>query len=474
MSTKRKEFSPQERQPQLMKPTETKKTKTEKEIKIILIISGHGSCETIVCKDNICELTGENEQSTCIIDKEKPNLHNCADATSSFHMSVYTKDIKLYSYAPYGYFNWNKQLSLLTDSNGNGLYYNDFSRIYNVNREIEATINTINDNYDELMVNVSRQINDPRYIEPFKQMNKKCFEIEFSNKSIVKEVYKFEDVYRSDDLLFTQLKKPEKIDINWSSWFWSWLGYQTHLLAPATHPNYIAPKVIFSGIFVAKTNKPKNFGTGQKLLPSVTNTNYNCDFTLFSHIREIGGKPLCILISNYIMYWNHYIEINTEFIVCVKIINTIEWIYDNKLDNDLSKITRINNESLYHIVNIILNFNIPDSPLIKAFLSYFAIFKSDKLDDKKYIEKFKSLLNEICDLFNVELHLISNACRGIEQPVMPAHLKDIKTPYTEEKIQELQKNIHNCLESSTAGGKKTRKRKCRRTKKRRRVHKRYI
>ena len=104
-------------------------TKLDKEIKIILVISGHGYCETIKCKENICKLTDE-EQPACIFDKDKSILHDCGDATSNFHMSVYTKDIKLYSYAQYGHRNWSNTFKLFTDRESNDLYYNDFSRIY--------------------------------------------------------------------------------------------------------------------------------------------------------------------------------------------------------------------------------------------------------------------------------------------------------------------------------------------------------
>lgn len=442
-----------------------KKQKTEKEIKIILIISGHGSCETIECKDNICTLTVK-KKTRCIFNEEKSVLHDCVKATSTFHMSNYTENIKLYSYAPYGYFNWSN-----IEDKDKGIYYNDFSRIYNVNREIEATIKTIDDSendYNKLMYIVSQLINDPRYIKTFKQINKDvCLElkklkklkkINFSQKSIVKEIYKFENI-ESNDSIFTKLKKPKENPEGWVSWFWNSLGYQTDLLATETS---IPPNVIFSGIFVAKTNKPANFGDeGQRLLPNEKDTNYNCDFTLFSHIRKIGGDPLCNLIIKYIQHWNYYIGINPEFIDCVKRINTISY--------NSTKITMINNESLYHIVNIILNFRKgSESPLIEAFSDYFTTYIFDNGD---YISNFKLLLNKICDLFNVELHLMSNACRSLNE-TMTEELYNM-----EDEIQRFQglQNIHDCMyNSSTAGGKKTRKRKCRRTKKRRRVHKRYI
>lgn len=450
-------------------------TKLDKEIKIILVISGHGYCETIKCKENICELTDE-EQPACIFDKDKSILHDCGNATSEFHMSVYTKDIKLYSYAPYGHRNWSNTFKLFTDRGGKGdLYYNDFSRIYNVNRDIEATIETskkireitgneFND-YNTLMKIVSREINDPKYIETYKQLNKACLELEesvlinFNKKSIVKEVYKFEDDYRSDDPLFTQLKKPIE-EPGWASWFWSVLGYHKYLPAPESPT---APNIIFSGIFVAKTNKPENFGEAENLLPNEANPNYNCDFTLFSHIFMIGGQELCNLIFHYIVYWNTYITENSKFELCEKRINTISLKYI-KTEPLLSKITYINNESLYHIVNIILNFNIPGSELIETLSDSFV--ELEQLSGDDYISRFKVLLDDICGLFNVELHLISNACRSLLESVMPE-------PYMEDKIQTLQENIHSCMKP-LIGGKKTRKRKHRHTKKRRRLHKKYI
>ena len=449
--------------------------KLDKEIKIILVISGHGYCETIKCKENICKLTNE-EQPACIFDKGKSILHDCGDATSNFHMSVYTKDIKLYSYAQYGHNNWHYAFKLFTDSEGNNLYYNDFSRIYDVNREIEATVESLEEikkitgnndynDYNKLMKSVSNQINDPKYIETYEQLNKACLDLEesvmikFSEKSIVKEIYIFEHDYRSDDPLFTQLKKPIE-EPGWTSWFWRVLGYNKYLPAPETT---IAPNVIFSGIFVAKTNKPENFGKeGQKLLPNEINPNYNCDFTLFSHIFMIGGQELCKLILRYIIHWNKYITENKEFELCEKRINEINLKY-NKEDIVLSKITYINNESLYHIVNIILNFNIPGSELIKTLSDSFV--ELEKMSGDNYISRFKVLLDDICGLFNVELHLISNACRSLLKSVMPE-------PYMENKIQTLQRNIHSCMKTSV-GGKKTRKRKHRRTKKRR-LHKKYI
>ena len=515
--------------------------KLVKEIKIILVISGHGLCETIKCKENICELTDE-EQPACIFDKDKSILHDCGDATSNFHMSVYTEDIKLYSYAHYGHRAWSSTLKLFTDSKGKDLYYNDFSRIYDVNRKIEATVSikatvtikelmdknpfclewatqnpsacinnkdfmkttcpkscddymTANkpkipakaaavpegpdplDDYNELMRVVSRDINEPSYGEMV-QLNKACLDLEksvminFSKKSIVKEIYVFEHDYRSDDPLFTQLKKPTVArgivnvagqpsieEPGWASWFWSVLGYVKYLPAPEIT---IAPNVIFSGIFVAKTNKPENFGKEcQKLLPNEINPNYNCDFTLFSHIYEIGKINLCYLILNYILYWNKYITENKEFRLCEQRINKIKLNY-NKENPVLSKITGINNESLYHIVNIILNWNIPGSELIKTLSDSFV--ELEKMSGDNYISRLKVLLDDICGLFNVELHLISNACRSLESG-MPE-------PGMENKIQTLQNSIHSCMKPPV-GGKKTRKRKHRRTKKRR-LHKKYI
>ena len=464
--------------------------KLDKEIKIILVISGHGYCETIKCKENICEII--NEESACIFDKDKSILHDCGDATSNFHMSVYTEDIKLYSYAHYGYKTWNMRLKLFTDSKGKDLYYNDFSRIYDVNRQIEATVTTkrtrdklaavpegpdYND-YNMLMTVVSRDINDQNYQKRnemvYQEIPLTHYFSQFSVKSIVKEVYIFEDDYRSDDPLFTHLKKliEEPGWTGWTSWGWSVLGYDTY---PEAHT--IAPNVIFSGIFVAKTNKPENFGKeGQKLLPNEINPNYNCDFTLFSHIYEIGGTPLCNLILNYIVYWNIYIN-NNEFKLCEKRINGIKLKY-NKENIVLSKITYINNESLYHIVNIILNFNIPGSELIKTLSESFSKFKLnrnslniDQFSDNytsKFKPEFKVLLDDICGLFNVELHLISNACRSLLNSVM-------SEPGMEGKIRKLQNSISKRSSSmkTSVGGKKTRKRKHRRTKKRR-LHKKYI
>ena len=450
--------------------------KLDKEIKIILVISGHGYCETIKCKENICELT--NEETACIFDKDKSILHDCGGATSNFHMSVYTEDIKLYSYAHYGYKTWNMRLKLFTDSKGKDLYYNDFSRIYDVNRQIEATVTTkrtrdklaavpegpdYND-YNMLMTVVSRDINDQndqkRNEMVYQEIPLTHYFSHFSVKSIVKEVYIFEDDYRSDDPLFTQLKKLIE-EPGWTSWGWSVLGYDTY---PEAHT--IAPNVIFSGIFVAKTNKPENFGKeGQKLLPNEINPNYNCDFTLFSHIYEIGGIPLCNLILNYIVYWNIYIN-NNEFKLCEKRINGIKLKY-NKENIVLSKITYINNESLYHIVNIILNFHNIDSPLIKILSKSFSKFKlnPDNYYTIKFNAEFKVLLDDICGLFNVELHLISNTCRSLLNDVMPE-------PGMEGKIRKLQNSKRSSMKTSV-GGKKTRKRKHRRTKKRR-LHKKYI
>ena len=161
------------------------------------------------------------------------------------------------------------------------------------------------------------------------------------------------------------------------------------------------------------------------------------------------------------MYWNKYITENKEFRLCEQRINKIKLNY-NKENPVLSKITGINNESLYHIVNIILNWNIPGSELIKTLSDSFV--ELEKMSGDNYISRFKVLLDDICGLFNVELHLISNACRSLESG-MPE-------PGMENKIQTLQNSIHSCMKPPV-GGKKTRKRKHRRTKKRR-LHKKYI
>jgi hypothetical protein len=449
----------------LKKKAATAVKKLDKSIKIILIISGHGLCETIKCNGNICSI----EKEECIFDNNESVLHDCEKATGEFHMSVYTEDIKLYSYAPYSFKNWSRNLKILTDKEGEIFYYNDFSRIYNVNRQIEATIKAINsknyNNFEMIMESVKEQINDPAYIGTFKTVNKNCEDIEklmikFDNKSIVKEVYQFNNEFRSDNPILIELKKPEREEYTMTSLFWALLGYHKYIESTSQIPHDD-----FSGIFVAFTNNPSNFGLAKDLLPKPDNPIYNCDFTLFSHIVKIGGIPLCKLILNYINYWNRYIAIG-RFDPCQKKFNTIilnginnDYYDDKKILGDTifydedtvqrleARITLINNESLYHIVNIILNFNKEGSPLIAALQRFFSVVK---IDDINFTNNFQELLKNICGLFNVELHLISNACRSTDNSIIDQSM--------EEEIIKLQ---GQCMRSSrnSIGGRKTKKRR---------------
>ena len=460
--------------------------KPSKPIKIILIISGHGFCETIECHGNQCPFSANKSQTPCKFDNEKSALHKCGDATKEFHMSDYTRDIKLYSYAPYGLQNWSNKFKIFVntdDTDGkNGLYYNDFSRLYNVNRQIEATLEAIRipyKNFDNLMEHITTRINDPDYISTFIDVNPICksepSKIDLKiKKAIVKELYQFDDYNRSDNDKFTMLKKPIE-EVGWVPWFWKLLGYHKY------EQHSVLPHDTFSGIFVAFTNSEYSFSKAPELLPRAGNPNYNCDFTLFSHIERIGGMKLCKLILNYINYWNKYIDIEFSENKCQRQINEI--VLNNVLNRftlgrvkyteDIftvrfwkenppklaSKITFINNESLYHIVNIILNFNIAmaeeDLDLISTLTSF---FETNPYDDLT-VEAFKNLLDAICPMFNVELHLISNACRRTKEPI-----KDIDI---DARILELQQQ---CAIDMEIGGKKTKKRK-RHTKKRKHLYK---
>jgi hypothetical protein len=461
-------------------------TTSSKPIKIILIISGHGFCETIECNSIQCPFPDKELQTPCNFDNKESVLHKCGNATKEFHMSVYTKDIKLYSYAPYGLKNWSNKFKIYFNSDG--LYYNDFSRIYNVNRQIEATFEALDkldilpDNFNDLMSDVKERINDPDYISTFIDVNPICklepSKIKFDKKSIVKELYQFDYKNSSDEHQFTMLKKPET-EVGWVPWFWKLLGYQKY-----KEHSVVLPHDIFSGIFVAFTNREDSFPKKQELLPTRENQNYNCDFTLFLHIERIGGMKLCELILDYINYWNKYITIEYSENKCQKQINEIvlndksdhlfkhgEYVEYNKniilatrfwredSQQEGAKITFINNESLYHIVNIILNFNIAEGvELISTFTNFFKI-KKYNLPDELFVITFKKLLDTICPMFNVELHLISNACRSTDKPISNIDI--------DAQIRELQEK---CAIDIEVGGKKTKKRK-RHTKKRKHLYK---
>jgi len=461
---------------------------SSKPIKIILIISGHGFCETIKCAGNLCPFPATKSQTPCNFNNKKYVLHKCGDATKEFHMSVYAKDIKLYSYAPYGLQNWSNKFKLFVNSDGSeGMYYNDFSRIYNVNRQIEATFEALNqfgkisNDFNGLMNIVKERINDPAYISTFIDVNPICrsepSKIKFDKKSIVKELYQFDYKNSSDEHQFTMLKKPET-EVGWVPWFWKLLGYSKY-----KDHSVVLPHDIFSGIFVAFTNSEYSFSKAPELLPTRENPNYNCDFTLFSHIVRIGDMKLCILILNYINYWNKYISIEYSENKCQKQINEIvlndksifvinrgayieyeEDIisatrfksHDDDSEKQGAKITFINNESLYHIVNIILNFNIAVAEGDFDLISTLTTFFEDNPYEYLTKEVFKDLLDTICPMFNVELHLISNTCRSTENPI-----EDIDI---DARIREIQEQCASI--DMEVGGKKTKKRKHRRTRKR--------
>ena len=471
----------------LQNPTDEKKqmiqsfinsiSKQKETIKLILVIAGHGLCETIICNSGKCITSEETHKIVRVEDGDKVCLqppHTCGEATLELHNSSYViNKIHLYSYAPYGISNVSHPIEV-TSGDANMLYYNKFSRIYSVNKEIESILRNSagsQSDFNRIMTLASADINSQEYIDMLKR---KCDKygmiipnIIFKKQSLVKEVYTF-DNERSDNEKFTSLQPlQEDAQTSWYKWIVSFMNSGKRI-NEYSHD-------IFSGIFVVHTDKPILFDNSV-LLPNRKNNNrYGLDLTLFDHIESFCGAKLCILILKYIKFWNKFISsiFNDDEVNLLKCNININLIKLNIRNIDIDrigpdqidviralKIMAINNESLYHIINIILNFKSnPNSDLIAILMKFFDFFdmytNSELYNNSVYVTYFKCLLDFICPLFNVELHVASNTCRSLED----RDAKGFDYVTANRELEELQAKLQSisCAGEGVGGGGKNRR-----------------
>ena len=201
------------------------------------------------------------------------------------------------------------------------------------------------------------------------------------------------------------------------------------------------------------------------------------DLSQFESLHiTIRDKSLSLisLIRKYIEWWNHYviiisaIEINKNkqqqpfgiyFASQLTHFNIIE------LSSTMMRIKKINNESVYHLINIILNFQTYDvHSLSKKIIDKVIDFFSIKfLNKEKFLVQSNLFLNQMCHSFNVDLHIFNNACRSKINQIHPSditHMSNLNSLQTGIlTVKENQDSQSQPIIEQEVGGKKNKTRK---------------
>jgi hypothetical protein len=152
------------------------------------------------------------------------------------------------------------------------------------------------------------------------------------------------------------------------------------------------PFDVFSGIFnIVNCNSTSESQSGKKVItrtPSILPNPgpYRFDYTSLCSYPE----NMQLVILEYIKWWNLYVNFKYPAHINFR----MNKFYTIVLTVDKTKITRITNESLYHIVCI----TISNDDLSLAFTS---------------LAEFETLLSHICSSNNIQLNIISLTCRGL-------------------------------------------------------------
>ena len=192
--------------------------------------------------------------------------------------------------------------------------------------------------------------------------------------------------------------------------------------------------------------------------------------TDITDLSQFESLSLISLIRKYIEWWNYYVKIisaieieknkqqkpfGTYFVSQLTHFNLIE------LSPNRRRITKINNESVYHLINIILNFKTYDvNSLSKKIIDTVIDFFSIKfLNNQKFLDQSNIFLNQMCHSFNVDLHIFNNACRSKINQIHPSditHMSELSSLQT--GILTVKENQDSQSQSMEIGGKKTKKR----------------
>lgn len=382
---------------------------------------------------------------------ESVNMQCSETAVTGLSESVLSRNLHIYSNVPFGSSNMSCAVDL-TEYEGT-LFCSSGSRIDKLIDQITIIKKEINDYMrDEKDKRASNEEERSAKIRKIDEKEKRIaiyakiqaiirniisqlfsqFNQRYIKQPLITELYEFsKDKSYADDFELKDIKKTK--DMAWLQWV-------------RASPRRVEKHDTFSGIFITFIRLDVDDDLHQVGF---------CDITKMSQIMEIFGSlktvndyNLINVIYKYIDLWNRYVNI------VVQIEKSIGPIIQNfnkiELTEDRQKIIRINNESVYHIINIILNFkdyDINNNGIIDALTS----FSLDYNDEVFYLE-FQKLLNFLCHRFNVDLHLINNACRCTVDGTIP---ENIDEELRRIRLAELENAVAGHLqESQSQGGKK--------------------
>lgn len=367
--------------------------------KIILTVIAHG------CTEDICKKLPKETKTTSPVEAANDYINN-------FESSEYVNKINLYSIVPYGINNTSTRQGELSREKKHKFIIDTYNTLINESTTYNKIIDSHIPNskkrpvdttereyqlfktygltiYDILIDNIFNNLtgtyvstayqgiataamNKPELFKHSKESFHESRNV-IDPQIIVKEQYSFSDfkLLDEDENLSTEelLEKPTEIGE-------------------------------YSGLFGigATYKRDEKDLQGEDVFKSVDFS--KIDFTRVLDITSIVGPKVWKTIQTYILRWNTYIETlyghnisSPEF--------TMNMIYFQKdLQENPIRIKYINNQSIYHIIFLFLN-GLMDTPVY---------FESEKL---LYEFDFTVFLTYMTEHLNVDLYLISNACRGM-------------------------------------------------------------
>ena len=368
---------------------------------------------------------------------ESVNMQCSETAVTGLSESVLSRNLHIYSNVPFG----SSNMSCAVDFTeyGGTLFCSPGSRIDKLIDQITIINEEINDYMREEREERSakkRKIDERiaiyAKIQAIIRNIISRFKPRYIKQPLVTELYEFsKEKSYADDFEVKDIKKIK--DMGWLKWV-------------RASPIRVEKHDTFSGIFITFIRLDVDDDLQQVGF---------CDITKMSQIMEIFGSlktvndyNLIDVIYKYIELWNRYVDI---VVIKEEIIGPIIQNFNRiELTEDGQKIIRINNESVYHIINIILNFkdyDINNNGIIDTLTS----FSLDYNDEVFYLE-FQKLLNFLCHRFNVDLHLINNACRCTVDGTIP---ENIDAELRRIREAEVRNAVAGHLqESQSQGGKK--------------------
>ena len=416
------------------KPTKT--TNKKLDILVFAVVIAHG---------------GDFFDVSCLQNIET-NKQCSKDAVVNLSTSVLTRNIHLYSNIPYGHYNLTTPCKNLQPvfTFSDVIYCAQHSRGEKlalqeklINEALKKPLLPTSEKLGYIIQNLNRLPQTQNAVEHLRFDNKTPSEkYKWDMRPLVTEVYFF-NKYPSK-----AAKAPLK-SISEMPFSGSLLSY-----------NVTEKDDDISGIFIYTYGLKRIDITDLSQFESLHITIRDKSFSLIS------------LILKYIEWWNQYVRIISENEIEKNIrkqpfgtyfANQLTHFNLIELSGSGRRITKINNESVYHLINIILNFQTYDDAhsiskkIIDTVIDFFSI---KFLNKKGFLVQSNFFLNQMCHSFNVDLHIFNNACRSKINQIHPSditHMSELNSLQT--GILTAKENQDSQSQSMEIGGKKNKTRK---------------